>query len=859
MSYYASYNYEVKFIFSDNEFGPLKGRIREKAKAELNLAAPAEHVPEVENNIGTIKERVRSTLAGMPYKKVPRHFKRELVLSCVSMLNVVPRAAGASESLSPMELLTGRTLDYKKHCQLAPGAYCLVHEDLGVQTNSMKERALGAIAIGPTSNIQGSYRFLSLKSGEIITRRTWDVLPATPEVEEKVHAMAGENGDMTVAFSYRGVSYSTAAPLAAAVEPDGAVAPDDDNVAAPQETAIAEVNEGEGDVVGADKGVDENEIGEVEEALVAGEDPPDDVDAPAEPDEINIPDEMVEDVDEGVLLQEELESSGGPATNTRSSMRNDRRQFLWRLGDKGEGGIRQARNEQQFLADWQIGEVFTQFSLNRGLKLFGEKAEKGVMKELRQFVEKDVLRPVSIDKLTPEKMKNALRLIMTVKEKRDGTYKGRGCADGSGQRGLISVLEAMSPTVSSEGLNISCAIDASEGRYVVTVDIPGAYLHCDMDTEEYVLLEGVLVDLYLKVNPSAKSKVSVGENGKKRLFTRMNKALYGHMRSGRLFFEHISATLKGLGFAPNPDDLCVWNKTVDGKQFTIVLYVDDLKLSFHSREGVDEVIAGLEKVYGKLDPKRVKVFDYCGITLDYRTKGVCKISAPSYIDSAIADYEKVAGKIRKGAKTPAQTDLFKVSEDSTALDEDRRKVFYSVFARLLWVGVKARPDALVALSFLGKRTSKADEDDWVKLERLLSYLQDTRDLPLTLGIDNLHVIKWWADSSFAVHEDMKSHSGILGSLGRGAIFARSVTQKLNTTSSTESEVVAGSEALVQALWTTSFLKHQGYDVKNALLHQDNLSAMALQNHGVLSRRRRTRHIDIRFFFSNTSGLWSTEK
>ena len=42
------------------------------------------------------------------------------------------------------------------------------------------------------------------------------------------------------------------------------------------------------------------------------------------------------------------------------------------------------------------------------------------------------------------------------------------------------------------------------------------------------------------------------------------------------------------------------------------------------------------------------------------------------------------------------------------------------------MGVKTHPDTMVALSFLVKRTSKADVDDWVKLERLLSYLQDTK-------------------------------------------------------------------------------------------------------------------------------------
>jgi hypothetical protein len=392
---------------------------------------------------------------------------------------------------------------------------------------------------------------------------------------------------------------------------------------------------------------------------------------------------------------------------------------------------------------------------------------------------------------------------------------------------------------------MTCAIDAWEGRVVVTCDVPGAYLHCVMDELCHVLLEGVLVDLYLKVNPSAADKVELGGNGKKRLYTRMHKALYGHMRSGRLFWGNTSSKLKSLGFESNPDDLCVMNKMVDGNQFTIVLHVDDLKLSFCREKEINEVLDALTEEYGKLEIQRGKVLEFLRLTLDFRTEGVCKIGAESYIDKALGLYEKpITGKV----KNPAADGLFAVREDATPLKEEARKKFHSIFALLLWVDTKARPDILVPISFLGKRTSKADEDDELKLERLLSYLQHTKEMRLTLGVDNLSVAKWWADSSFAVHQDMKSHSELFSTLGRGAIFARSTTQKLNTTSSTEWEVVASSEALVQALWTASFLKHQGYRVRSSLLHQDNTAAILLANHGVLSRGKRTRHIDIRFFF-----------
>ena len=95
-----------------------------------------------------------------------------------------------------------------------------------------------------------------------------------------------------------------------------------------------------------------------------------------------------------------------------------------------------------------------------------------------------------------------------------------------------------------------------------------------------------------------------------------------------------------------------------------------------------------------------------------------------------------------------------VKEGTPALDESKRKIFNSFFARLLWVGVRTRPD-IFWLSLLGKRTAKSDQDDRIKLKQLLQYfLQDTRNMPLTLGIKGLQVVKWWTDAAFAVYPNM---------------------------------------------------------------------------------------------------------
>ena len=69
-----------------------------------------------------------------------------------------------------------------------------------------------------------------------------------------------------------------------------------------------------------------------------------------------------------------------------------------------------------------------------------------------------------------------------------------------------------------------------------------------------------------------------------------------------------------------------------------------------------------------------------------------------------------------------------------------------------------------------------DTDDYKKLIRLMKYLKGTKDIPLPLKADNSGCIQWWVDTSFAVHPDMKSHSGAMMSMGQGAAISGSKKQ-----------------------------------------------------------------------------------
>jgi hypothetical protein len=74
------------------------------------------------------------------------------------------------------------------------------------------------------------------------------------------------------------------------------------------------------------------------------------------------------------------------------------------------------------------------------------------------------------------------------------------------------------------------------------------------------------------------------------------------------------------------------------------------------------------------------------------------------------------------------------------------------------------------------------------------------------------------DASYGVHHDMRSHTGGLLSLGKGAIYALSTLQKLNAKSSTEAELVGVNDVL---LWTKYLLQEQGYRCDESIIYQDN--------------------------------------
>jgi hypothetical protein len=244
---------------------------------------------------------------------------------------------------------------------------------------------------------------------------------------------------------------------------------------------------------------------------------------------------------------------------------------------------------------------------------------------------------------------------------------------------------------------------------------------------------------------------------------------------------------------------------------------------------------------------RGKVHEYLGMTLDFSTMGKVKVTMFPYIKSMVDDFTALHPTSKTSA-TPAAEHLFKVRDDAILLDEQASQTFHTFVAKALFATKRARPDIHTVVAFLTTRVMTPDEDDWKKLVRMIQYLQGSLQLPLTLEADNFNIVKWWVDGAYGVHPDCRSQTGGTASLGKGSIISTSLKQKLNTRSSTETELVAADDMMPHLCWTNYFLQCQYYHVLGTVMYQDNKSAILLETNGKRSSSKRTKHINIRYFF-----------
>jgi hypothetical protein len=202
------------------------------------------------------------------------------------------------------------------------------------------------------------------------------------------------------------------------------------------------------------------------------------------------------------------------------------------------------------------------------------------------------------------------------------------------------------------------------------------------------------------------------------------------------------------------------------------------------------------------------------------------VDMTDYIDDMVTEFfDKHPDEFKKNAKYPWDDKLFSVNPNSPSVDMKKAEVLHTMTAKALFAGKRSRQDMVPVISFLTTRAQKPTVQDWTKLVKMMRFPYATKGDKPRFQIDRMNVIRWYLDASFAVHPDMRSHTGATMTLGKGCQQPFSTKHKTNSISSTEAELISIDDIIAKVIRTKNFLEAQGYGIQENILYRDNMSSM----------------------------------
>jgi hypothetical protein len=526
----------------------------------------------------------------------------------------------------------------------------------------------------------------------------------------------------------------------------------------------------------------------------------------------------------------------------------DEYEDLEELGYKIEDGVRKSHRITKKQLDHRV-YLATKMSLKKALNDDDPGCKEAVKAEMRQMVSKGVFAYLHKSSLTPDQLKSSIRSSMFITKKHDAKgifqkWKARLVAGGDGQEKSL-YENVSSPTVAHESVTMMLAAAAITGEHIATADVTGAYLECDLDPSDEVImkLDDKLVEILMDIGDDGKGNTDIREyrdsNGV--VYVKLLKALYGCIQSSRLWYKKLTSILADSKFTVNKYDPCVYHMIRNGARITLAIHVDDLLITSREEENLRFACDVLKENFNEVTIKYGEKHSYLAMNIEVTEREVT-IDMTGYIEKFINSGMEVSA----GAKSPATDTFFDADDNSPLLDEKKSRKFHTDVAKLLYLAKRCRVDILTSISYLASRVKAPSESDNCKLNRVVSYLINTKERKIKLKRGNEVSFTAFIDASFGSHEDGRSRSGVVIFMAGAAIAAWSSKQKMVAKSSTESEILALSDGLTEILWMRYFLKDLGYNLPATVVYQDNKSVLTIMKEGRRSHQR-TKHLNVRYF------------
>ena len=373
------------------------------------------------------------------------------------------------------------------------------------------------------------------------------------------------------------------------------------------------------------------------------------------------------------------------------------------------------------------------------------------------------------------------------------------------------------------------------------MDFPGAYLKADLESEIYMSINKQNVDILRHSHPEIIPDIR--DDGT--IIARIQKALYGLKESGKLFRDKVVELFKEFGLEQLENHQCIFQKKLSsGKYIYCCVYVDDVIIATNEPEAAAQLKDHCDVEFPGIELISSEKFSFLGmsITFDYKNFTI-RYNTSLYIEELCAKYG-----VTEGSEMPYTSGFLK--NDLEAKPMENVTKYKSLVMALFYVAKKTRPDILFPVAYLATEASNPTHEHMAKALMVLSYLFETKDMEMTHccnGEDPRRLLAF-VDASYAIHKDMKGHTGalIFDEL-LNLFFSSSSKHKMMGKSSTDAEII-GAHATMNTIELLKAL-HQELTGSNepAILFQDNLSAKFLMENGD-SASDKSKHMKIRYFY-----------
>ena len=412
--------------------------------------------------------------------------------------------------------------------------------------------------------------------------------------------------------------------------------------------------------------------------------------------------------------------------------------------------------------------------------------------------------------------------------KRDGTLKTRVCVQGFGQIWGLHYDRSHSPCMMHPSLRTIVGVAACTNATLECIDFTQAYTQSALKPEEYI---------YMRPPPGYERDKDGNE-----VCWLVTRSLYGMVQSGRNWYYRLREWLVSHGFEPSFADPCVYKKKTAAGVIILGVYVDDMAICSTDPDAKREFITELAKDFDFTD--QGPLTEMLGIEFG-EIDGYLVMSLGKYIDKLADRYLGGTMANRKEHKTPASPDLPKLvlaAIDSDApIDPELVSQYRSLVGALLFAALTVRADISYAVGMLSRALNKPDSRLLDEARRVLHYLVLTRDIGPRYKRGSPIELTGMTDSDWAV---IRSTSGFAFFLAGAIIAYMSKKQATIAMSSTEAEIMAASQAGLEAVYLRSLLADMGYELpKPTDLYVDNKGAIDMSRDYISNER--TKHIERR--------------